>query len=112
MDIKNPLIIDAKGEHWLNLTFKGEKKILHKYILCDIYYNTHQYKKVIKVSKEIQSKQPHFMTADLYFRSGVALFNLGHYEEAIEKFKKVLMLRPDNKLAKYNLSVAYQEKNR
>jgi len=95
-----------------NLTFKGEKKILHKYILCDIYYNTHQYKKVIKVSKEIQSKQPHFMTADLYFRSGVALFNLGHYEEAIEKFKKVLMLRPDNKLAKYNLSVAYQEKNR
>jgi tetratricopeptide (TPR) repeat protein len=43
---------------------------------------------------------------------GVALYNLGNYEEAIQMYNKVLALDPNDVDAKYNKSIALPHLNK
>jgi Flp pilus assembly protein TadD/peroxiredoxin len=53
--------------------------------------------------------QGNFQRNDLTF--GVALFQRGYLEEAAEEFKQVILLKPDEPIAYYNLGTLYLRRN-
>ena len=50
------------------------------------------------------------LSAALYFYKGITEYNLNNFDDAIDNFKKSIVINPDNPSPYYNLGIVYDKK--
>ena len=92
---------DAQGEMLLKQGKEEEalKTFTNPLSIGAIYYKNGNFKKALEVYETLNSKEA-------FFNRGNALVMLGKYNDAIENYKLVLQIEPENIKAKENMALA------